>query len=107
MATEHQLSLRTAYRHLARGTMPAVDRRIGMDGKTYPAHPRGLRPSQTPLEQELALTWQALNRADKKACRDGFIEDELVSLRRIVATATEMLQRWESVPSTTSADQRM
>lgn len=107
MAAEHKLSLRTAYRHLARGSTPFIDRRIGMDGKTYPAHPRGLRPSQTPLERELALTWQALNRADKKACQDGFTDNELVLLRRIVATATEMLQRWESVLPTTSTDQRM
>lgn len=106
MATENKLSLRTAYRHLARGTMPAAVRRIGRDGKTYPAHPRGLCLSQTPLERELALTWQALNRADKKACQDGFADNELVSLRRIVANATEILQRWESILPTTSADQR-
>ena len=106
MAAKHQLSLRTAYRHLARGTTPADDRRIGMDGKTYPARPRGLRPERTSLERDLALTWQAMNRADKKACQDGFADNELVSLRRIVANATEILQRWESILPTTSADQR-
>lgn len=104
MAAKRQLSLRTAYRHLARGTMPADDRRIGMDGRTYPAHPRGLRPERTSLERELALTWQALNRADKNACQNGITDNEVVSLRRIVSTATEMLNRWEGVQPATSGD---
>ncbi len=107
MAAEHQLSLRTAYRHLARGTTPADDRRIGMDGKTYPARPRGFRPERTSLERELALTWQALNRADKKACQHGVADNEVVSLRRIIATATEMLSRWEGVQPATSGDDGM
>lgn len=87
--------------------LPGGLRRIGMDGKTYPARPRGLRPERTSVERELALTWQALNRADKKACQDGFADTELVSLRRIVVNATETLQRWESILPTTSAAQRM
>jgi hypothetical protein len=107
MAAEHQLSLRTAYRHLARGTTPDDDRRIGMDGKTYPAYPRGLRPDRTPLERELALTWQALNRADKKACQNGIADTDVESLRRIITTATEMLNRWEGVRSATSGDHGM
>lgn len=98
MAEENQLSLRTAYRHLARGTMPAADRRIGLDGKTYPAHPRGLRPDRTALERELALTWQGLNRADKKACQTGIYDPAIDALRRIVSAATEILRRWESAP---------
>jgi hypothetical protein len=104
MAAEHQLSLRSAYRHLARGTTPADDRCIGMDGKTYPAHPRGLRPGRTSLERELALTRQALNRADKDACQNGIADNEVVTLRRIISTATEMLNRWEGVQSATSGD---
>lgn len=107
MAAEHQLSLRTAYRHLARGTTPADDRRIGMDGKTYPARPRGLRPERTSLERNLGLTWQALNRADKKACQNGVADNEVVSLRRIIVTATEMLNRWEGVQPATSGDHGM
>jgi hypothetical protein len=104
MAAKHQLSLRTAYRHLARGTTPSDDRRIGMDGKTYPARPRGLRPERTSLERELALTWQSLNRADKDACQNGVTDNEVVTLRRIVSTATEMLNRWEGVQPATSDD---
>jgi hypothetical protein len=107
MAAEHQLSLRTAYRHLARGTTPHDDRRIGMDGKTYPAHPRGLRPDRTQLERDLTLTWQALNRADKNACQTGIAEKDVVSLRRIITTATEMLNRWEGVLPATSGDHEM
>ncbi len=106
MAAEHQLSLRTAYRHLARGTTPAGDRRIGMDGKTYPARPRGFRPERTSLERDLALTWQSLNRADKDACQNEIADNEVVTLRRIVSTATEMLNRWEGVPPATSGDHR-
>ena len=104
MAAEHQLSLRTAYRHLARGTTPTADRRIGRDGKTYPARPHGLRPERTSLERELALTWQALNRADNNACQKGITDNDVVSLRRIVSTATEMLNRWEGVQLATSGD---
>ena len=104
MAVEHQLSLRTAYRHLARGTTPANDRRIGMDGKTYPARPRGFRPERTSLDRELALTRQALNRADKHACQNGITDNDVMSLCRIVSTATEMLNRWEGVQPTTSDD---
>jgi hypothetical protein len=107
MAAKHQLSMRTAYRHLARGTTPAVDRHIGIDGKTYPAHPRGPQPSRTRLERELALTWQALNRADQKACEQGLFTQDIDALRRIVATATEMLQRWEGAPIDVSGDHGM
>ncbi len=104
MAAEHKLSLRTAYRHLERGTTPSDDRRIGMDGKTYPAQPRGLRSERTSLERELALIWQALKRADKDACQNGIADHEVVSLRRIISTATEMLNRWEGVQPATSDD---
>lgn len=38
MAKEFGLSLETAFRHLRHGTTPAKDRRVGHDGKTYPAH---------------------------------------------------------------------
>ena len=39
---EHRFSLsrRTAYRCIKSGKLPSADRRIGRDGKTYPAHPR-------------------------------------------------------------------
>ena len=77
MAAAHQLSLRTAYRHLTWGTTPVVDRRIGRDGKTYPARPGGLHSSRAPLERELALTWQALNRADKKARQIGIADQRM------------------------------
>jgi len=97
MAAEYKISLRTAYRHLARGTVPSADRRIGMDGKTYPAPPLRLGYNRTPLERELALTRQALNRADKKACEQGIGFADVHALRRIVATATEMVARWAGV----------
>ena len=69
-----------------------------------PAHPRGLRPERTSLERELALTWKALNRADKDACQNGIADNEVVTLRRIVASATEMLNRWEGVQLANSDD---
>jgi hypothetical protein len=99
MADEHKISLRTAYRHLARGTTPASDRRIGVDGKTYPAQLRKRRPGRTPLERELALTRQALNRADKKAGQQDVDGGDVEALRRIVSTTNEILSRWEGVHS--------
>ena len=97
IALEHHVSLRTAYRHLARGSRPELERCIGRDGKTYPAYPRGWRPNRTALQRELALTWQALNRADKKANKDGIHDDDVASLRRIASMAQGMLNCWEAV----------
>ena len=91
-----RISLRTAYRHLAKGTTPSVERCIGRDEKTYPRHPRGRSRIKSPVSRELALTYQALNRADKKACQDGVVENDRRMLARIVSDATEMLERWET-----------
>jgi hypothetical protein len=97
MAGEYRCSLRTAYRHLARGTSPSSDRRTGRDGKTYPAHPRGLPLARTPLARELALTRQALNRANVKAARDGVDTADIVALHQIVLSAQTILKFWEAL----------
>ncbi|MEI8290951.1 MAG: hypothetical protein WCH99_15915 [Verrucomicrobiota bacterium] len=94
IASEYEVSLRTAYRHLARYTVPSLDRRLGQDGKTYPAHPRG-QSTQTMIGRELSLMRQALNRANIKADRDGIYDDDIAVLRSIVSSAQSILNRWE------------
>jgi hypothetical protein len=102
MAGEYRCSLRTAYRHMARGTKPLSERCVGSDGKTYPRHPRGSSLHRTPLhrtplKRDLALTRQALNRANLKAARDGFETADIVALHQIVLSAQTILKFWEAL----------
>jgi len=97
LAAQYNLSLRTAYRHLARGTTPSADRCIGRDGKTYPAHLRGGRPHCSAVARELVLMRQALNRADQRACEVGGEPTDVDTLRHLLATANEILERWRGL----------
>lgn len=94
IAKEYQVSLRTAYRHLARKSVPSLVRCIGRDGKTYPRHPLGYI-LRTPVKRELTRTRQALNRANAKADMDGIHDADIALLRHIVLSAQEILGRWE------------
>ena len=63
------VSLRTAQRHIKRGTLPAKERRIGADGKHHPLSNGGRVRSKS--ERELMLARQALARAAHAATTDG------------------------------------
>lgn len=95
MAKAHGLSIRTAYRHLARGTEPATNRRIGGDGKTYPAT-TSRRIDRTKIGRELDLARQALRRAEKLAGAEGFFPDDLVKLKEVKTIVASMAISWRS-----------
>ena len=63
------VSLRTAQRHIKRGTLPAKERRIGADGKHHPLSNGGRVRSNS--DRELMLARQALARAAHAATTDG------------------------------------
>jgi len=96
IAEEHKISLRTAYRHLAHGTRPSSERLHGRDGKTYPAHPRGVK-DRSPVERALALAQRTLNRANMNAHRDGICNADIVVLRCIVLSAQTIHNHWEAL----------
>ena len=63
------VSLRTAQRHIKRGTLPATERSLGADGKQRPLSHAGRVRSKS--ERELMLARQALARAAHAAATDG------------------------------------
>lgn len=95
LCKKFRVSRATIYRHLKRGTLPAVNRLTGRDGKTYPAGGRGQRIGY--VEKNLRQSIQALRRADAKACCDGFNDVDISALRKIVSAAMEILNRWQEV----------
>jgi anti-sigma28 factor (negative regulator of flagellin synthesis) len=92
IADKFKMSFRNAYRYAKRGTEPQAERVIGKDGKWHPAGGRRIR--KTPLEKNLRLAWQALNRAERIACESGFHPGDLELLARIAALALDMETRW-------------
>lgn len=69
------ISLPSGYRHLKRGTIPASHRRIGKDGKRYPASLEATHRS--PLETDLRLARQAIKRAANRGTTLGQPERDL------------------------------
>jgi hypothetical protein len=94
LVQKHSVSLRTAFRHVARGTVPATDRCQGGDGKTYPKH----RPRASKLQAELKRAANYLRRADKEARACKCSPEEIKLLAGIVQTSGAMLQRWSGEP---------
>ncbi|MEI7733167.1 MAG: hypothetical protein WCO56_26580 [Verrucomicrobiota bacterium] len=92
VATEYKVSLRTARRHLYAGTLPSQDRRFGSDGKTYPAGTGWKMRSR--VAKDLALCGQALQRAHRKACEDGYDPDEHQTLLEIQRQLNEVVEMW-------------
>lgn len=82
------VSLRTAQRHVKRGTMPAKERRMGADGKQHPLR-NGARV-RSKSERELVLARQALARAAHAAVADGIQGRERELLEQIQVMAAEM-----------------
>jgi hypothetical protein len=80
------VSLRTAQRHIKRGTLPAKERRMGADGKQHPLSNGGRVRSKS--ERELMLARQALARAAHAAAGIQGREREL--LEQIQVMAAEM-----------------
>ena len=83
----------TAYRHLRRGTLPAAERRIGRDGRAYPAGTGG-RVTH-PVDAALRLTWQALRRADSAAGAAGICDEDLGLLLKVSDLAGRMVAAWK------------
>ena len=90
LAMAFGVSLRTAQRHIKRGTLPAKERRMGADGKHHPLSNIGRVPSKS--ERELKLARQALARAAHAAATDGIQGHERELLAQIQVMAAEMQQ---------------
>jgi hypothetical protein len=97
MCEEFKVSQATAYRHVARGTTPAKERKICRDGISRPVSIMSKKcgKQRSRVERDLLLARQALNRAERKAEEDGVDPDETALLSRISALAVGMLNRWE------------
>ena len=88
LAIEFGVSLRTAQRHVKRGTLPAKERRLGADGKHHPLSNGGRVRSKS--ERELMLARQALARAAHAAATDGIQGRERELLKQIQVMVAEM-----------------
>ena len=82
------VSLRTAQRHINRGTLPAKERKMGADGKHHPLNNAGRVRSKS--ERELMLARQALARAAHATATDGIQGRERELLEQIQVMAAEM-----------------
>ena len=82
------VSLRTAQRHIKRGTLPAKERSLGADGKHHPLSNGGRVRSKS--ERELMLARQALARVAHAAATDGIQGRERELLEQIQVMAAEM-----------------
>jgi hypothetical protein len=94
-ARTYEVSERTARRYLAKGELPphGEERRQGMDGKWYPAHPR--RPTfLSPLHKPLSNARSNLRRV---ARADSFHDTDLNLLQEIAALACSLLVDWRGV----------
>lgn len=87
LATIHKISERTARRHIRRGTTPAGERRIGRDGKTYPAATSYRSPLHAPLAQARSHIRRAL-RAEE------FYDGDLALVQHIATEAQALLDAW-------------
>ena len=92
-----KISLRTAYRHLAKGTLPSKERRQGSDGKTYPAQNSNAKTQKSEVQSDLALCRQALKRADRKAVQYGLEPAEVRELGEILRAILEISERWNKI----------
>jgi hypothetical protein len=94
-ARTYKVSERTARRYLAKGELPphGEERRRGMDGKWYPAHPR--RPTfLSPLHKPLSNARSNLRRV---AHAESFHDTDLKLLQEIAALACSLLVDWRAV----------
>ena len=82
------VSLRTAQRHIKRGTLPIAERRWGADGKQHPLRHAGRVCSQA--ERELMRARQALARAAQAVATDGIQGHERDLLEQIQVLVAEM-----------------
>jgi hypothetical protein len=89
IAIEYGVSLRTAQRHVKRGTVPAKERRLGGDGKFHPGGSGRLVRSK--VERELMLASQALARAARAASANGIQVHERELLVQIEGMAADLL----------------
>ena len=80
---------------MQRGTTPSVERRVGRDAIWRPAKSGRAKPPLSPVQKELALARQALNRADDKACTNGITSEDLSALHNVVRLTQDVIVRWE------------
>jgi hypothetical protein len=99
LCQQYGISLPSAYRHIQHQTTPSPERRIGKDGKQYPAdggHRNGRKPPLGPVEKDLHLARLALLRADRQANRVGVSSEARAALSWLVELASGTLQRWRA-----------
>jgi hypothetical protein len=67
MCLEFKISMPSAYRHIAKGTTPNKERRLGRDGKFYPVRgsSRPRPPKLAPAEHQLLIAMHALMEAGR------------------------------------------
>ena len=94
LCDKFNISLRSAYRYIKQDKVPSGEQRIRKDGQKYSLRPRRVR---SPVEKELRLAWQALNRAGVKASEQGILPEELDLLTRINGRSALLLESWMEV----------
>ncbi len=91
-----KISLRSAYRHLQRGTTPASERRKGRDGVWHPAG-NGGHTEHEPALQDLRIAQCALNRASRRVATEGCTPAARAKLAWLIDLASATLAKWRTV----------
>ncbi len=95
IAATYGVSLRTARRHKAAGTLPDEQRTVGLDGKTYAAsaasYDHARRPS-TALTADLAAARNALRRIGRSP---SFAARDLKDLQDLLMEGLMVKGQWQ------------
>ena len=86
-------SVRTARRHLARGTLPDHRRTTGADGKTYPSSFISRQAEPRPFD-DLVMARNAIRRV---ARQERFSDVDLAELQVVAAEAKALAEHWNEV----------
>jgi len=91
---EHNVSLKTGYRHARAGTVPCAERRIGRDGKRYPGA-RYPGPHYGSVGHKLLVLRYGLNSLERLAQAEGVSKDEIGALMsQVIIKAQAIYNEW-------------
>ena len=95
MAKEYLVSERTARRHLANGTAPALHRSVGKDKKIYPATGRSRAvPGEPRPSRDLIMARNAIRRV---ARAEQFTDTDLGVMKIIADEARDLMHKCQGI----------
>jgi hypothetical protein len=92
IAAEHKVSLRQAYRYVAKGRPPSGDVRIGADGRRYHVWLSGVAPDRV---QARRIRYMVAH-VGRRAAEHGIVETDLAELETAARRLAELTETWRA-----------